>query len=136
MIPERTQKGADMMRTRGKHSGETARNESTTELEGARAELAHTLRTVLKDGGENELTRLLLDLCEREQLRPCEHEGIRCWEPTDPCELASRAFALENEIRAATASLFFDRMLLFSVEAGTPLAVRWMIAPPFAMPPN
>ena len=96
-----------------------------SELNRAHLELADTLRAILKLHGENELVRLVLDICEAGQLQPYQCGGIRWWRPSDDCSFASRAFALDNQIREAIASLFFEHMLVFSVEAGTPLDVRW-----------
>jgi hypothetical protein len=107
------------------------RTHTTKEFNDAHRELEASLRTILRCNGENELTRLLLDLCEADQLEVYESPefgGIRWWKPAQHCELASRVFAIENEIRADMAQLFFRGFLVFSVEAGTPLDVRWISA--------
>jgi hypothetical protein len=113
-------------RDSGNSAEGAAQAQSRPDLNRARVKLADTLRTLLRRDGENELIRLVLDICEAEQLQPYEHEGIRCWQPAEECRFASRVFAFENEVRAAMALLFFRRMIVFSVEAGIPLDVRWM----------
>jgi hypothetical protein len=112
----------------GKGVGGSAQAQSTPDLNRARVELADTLRAILRRDGENELIRLVLDICEADQLQPYEHEGIRYWQPAEECGFASRVFAFENEMRAAMASLFFDRLIVFSVEGGIPLDVRWILS--------
>jgi hypothetical protein len=119
----------------GKDKRGVAHPQSTSELNRARVELADTLRTILRRDGENELIRLVLDICEAGELQPYEHKGIRCWQPASDCRFASRLFGFENQTRAATASLFFDRLTVFSVEVGTRLEIRW-IAREMGLRPN
>jgi hypothetical protein len=111
-------------RDSGKNAGHPTL--SKPELSRARLELAHTLRTILLGDGENELNRLLLDMCEADQLQPYKHEGVRCWQAAGDFCFGSRKLDFEDETRAEIASLFFDRLLVFSVEVGTRLEVRWI----------
>lgn len=110
-----------------KDIGAAAQPQATPEWLHLREELTQSLRTILRRDGENELNRLILDMCEADQLQPIEHEGIRYWQPCEDCRFASRVFAFEDEINAAMALLCFKRKLVFSVEVGPPLDVLWLV---------
>ena len=109
------------------------RSRAIKELIDARRGLEMTLRTILRRDDENELNRLLLDMCEADQLERCEQlerGEVRWWQPTPDHQFGSRHFGIEDEIHASLAEMFCEGLLAFSVEVGPPPDVRWIVKKP------
>jgi hypothetical protein len=99
-------------------------------MQSAYASLNDTFQRIRRRDGENELLRLLIDMLEAGDIELCKERSggrVQYWMAARDTSFATRFLAMEDDVRAGIAECFLEGSVVFEVDTGGRLDVRWHI---------